>query len=152
MNWPALIVLGSLSIVFGLVSLLILYGLFVVCSSFVVGYIHILTIKQDTPNALQAGVFLLFFIVPIYLLDIVANIFIFGIQKPAYMNWCLNNSRSYLNENVIITTGIPPAQTTVNPTSITSLDTYNCQKLWEDELKFSLAILIIMTICYVSKF
>lgn len=49
-----------------------------------------------------------------------------------------------------MTTGEPPIQTMMNPTDITSLDTYNCQKLWEDELKFSLAILIIMTICYVS--
>lgn len=131
LNWPALIVLGSFSIVFGLVALLILYGLFV-----------------DTPGALQPGVAFLFFIVPIYLIDILANIFVFGIQKPMYMNWCLSNSKGNLNENIVVMTGEPPARSMINPTEITSLDTYNCQKLWEDELKFSLAILIIMTICY----
>lgn len=67
-----------------------------------------------------------------------------------YMSWCLSNSKGSLNENIVVVTGEPPAQSMINPTEITSLDTYNCQKLWEDELKFSLAILVIMTICYVS--
>ncbi|CAO3630009.1 unnamed protein product [Mucor fragilis] len=33
---------------------------------------------------------------------------------------------------------------TLPPTNI-----YNCQKLWEDEIKFSLAIFILMTVCYI---
>lgn len=93
---------------------------------------------------------LLFFIVPVYLLDIVANIFIFGIQKSLYMNWCLDKSKGISNEIIMIVSEASTGSVQVDPTDATSLDTYNCQKLWEDELKFSIAILITMTICYVS--
>ncbi|KAG2230858.1 hypothetical protein INT48_009239 [Thamnidium elegans] len=132
LNRPALIVLGSLSIVFALVSLLILFGLFV-----------------DTAVYLESGVLFLFFIVPVYLLDIIANIFIFGIQKPLYMDWCLDRSKGISNEIIMIVSEASTGSVQVDPTNVTSLDTYNCQKLWEDELKFSLAIFITMTICYI---
>jgi hypothetical protein len=86
--------------------------------------------------------------VPVYLIDIIANIFIFGIQKSAYMDWCLESSQGIVDEVVqgVAVNGtvyiIDPL-----PTNI-----YNCQKLWEDELKFSIAILLVMFACYVSIF
>lgn len=67
------------------------------------------------------------------------------------MDWCLNNSKGLLNEYAIIAYGQQlQNQTMIDPAQVTSLYTYNCQKLWEDEIKFSIAILIIMSICYVS--
>lgn len=92
------------------------------------------------------------FIVPIYLLDILANVFVFGIQKSQYMNWCLINSRNTSSENLWLVYHETPDSTEVDPNNTSSLSVFNCQKLWEDEIKFSIAIFITMTICYVSEF
>lgn len=82
------------------------------------------------------------------MLDILANIFVFGIQKSLYMDWCLNKSKGVSNELIMIITEPPVGSVQVDPTDTSSLDTYNCHKLWEDELKFSIAIFITMAICY----
>ncbi|GAA5799328.1 hypothetical protein HPULCUR_004741 [Helicostylum pulchrum] len=84
--------------------------------------------------------------VPVYLLDMVANIFIFGVQKSLYMEWCMRDSKGISNEIIMIVSEASTGAVIVDPTNITSLDTYNCQRLWEDELKFSIAVLITMTI------
>ncbi|KAG2213970.1 hypothetical protein INT47_001240 [Mucor saturninus] len=132
LNRPALYVLGSLSIVFGLVAFVLLYGLFV-----------------DKARPLEIGVLLMSFIVPIYLLDILANVFVFGIQKSLYMDWCLTNSRDTSSENLWIIYDDALNSREFDPSSTSSLNTFNCQKLWEDEIKFSIAIFITMSICYI---
>ncbi|CAO0791236.1 unnamed protein product [Mucor circinelloides] len=129
LNRPALITLASISIVFALVALWILYGLFV-----------------NLPNTLQSGVIFLFFIVPVYLLDVLANIFIFGIQKSLYMDWCLQSSQNRVDETM---QGLNMNSTYYNIETLPPTNIYNCQKLWEDEIKFSLAIFILMTVCYI---
>lgn len=89
----------------------------------------------------------LFFIVPIYLLDILANIFIFGIQKSLYMDWCLQSSQNIVDETM---QGLNMNNTYYTIETLPPTNIYNCQKLWEDEIKFSLAIFILMMVCYVS--
>ncbi|KAI8987480.1 hypothetical protein BDF20DRAFT_267509 [Mycotypha africana] len=129
LNKAALITFGSLSIVFALVAIYVLYGLFV-----------------DTPLRLQSAVVLLMLIVPIYLIDILVNIFIFGIQKQLYMDWCYGYSKDHVDEKI--------QGTSINGTLHTidfmpsTLNIYNCEKLWEDEVKFSVAIFVVMSICY----
>ncbi|KAI8078105.1 uncharacterized protein B0P05DRAFT_637624 [Gilbertella persicaria] len=131
LNKPALITYGSLSIAFALVALLVLYGLFV-----------------DTPLALQAGVVFLVFIIPIYLLDMLANVFIFGIQKPSYLDWCSTSSISQMLDERISGASTNGTVSTLD-SIIPPIPIYHCQKLWEDEIKFSLAVWIIMCICYI---
>lgn len=86
------------------------------------------------------------FIVPIYLIDILANIFIFGIQKSAYMDWCLESSRGVVDE---VVQGVALNGTIYVIDPLPTMNIYNCQKLWEDELKFSIAIFVVMSVCYV---
>ncbi|KAI9487748.1 MAG: hypothetical protein EXX96DRAFT_605646 [Benjaminiella poitrasii] len=129
LNKPALFTFGSLSIAFSLVAAYILYGLF-----------------KNSPSRLQIGVFLLFLIVFIYLIDVIVNIFMFCIQKPSYIEWCLLSSQGKVNEKI---EGISMNGTLHQfEDPIPALNIYNCQKLWEDEVKFSIAIFVVMTICY----
>ncbi|KAI8354069.1 hypothetical protein BD560DRAFT_449713 [Blakeslea trispora] len=130
LNRPALIVFGSLSIVFAVVALLVLYGLFI-----------------DTPLVLQTGVIFLVLIIPVYLIDVAANIFVFGIQKSIYLDWCTESASKFgLYENV---SSIANNGTSYNFTLSDPLPIYHCQKLWEDEIKFSIAVWIVMCICYI---
>jgi hypothetical protein len=93
-------------------------------------------------------VIFLIFIVPIYLIDILVNIFIFGIQKTAYMKWCLESSKGIVDE---VIQGVALNGTIFAIDPLPDMNIYNCQKLWEDELKFSIAILLVMSVCYVSS-
>ncbi|KAI8637710.1 hypothetical protein BD408DRAFT_447381 [Parasitella parasitica] len=129
LNRPALITLGSISIVFALVAAWILYGLFV-----------------NLPNKLQSGAALLIFTVPIYLADIFANIIIFGVQKPQYMDWCLQSSQNVVDETM---QGINLNSTYYNIETLPPTTVYNCEKLWEDEIKFSIAVFFLMGFCYI---
>ncbi|KAI7900377.1 uncharacterized protein BX663DRAFT_517378 [Cokeromyces recurvatus] len=126
---PALITLGIISIVFSLIAAYIIYGLF-----------------KNSPAKLQSGFILLFLIVIIYLIDILVNIFIFCVQKSSYIDWCLSMSQQKIDEKI--------EGKAINGTIyqiddlLPSLNVYNCQKLWENEIKFSIAVFMVMTICY----
>lgn len=126
----ALIVLGSISIFFGLVALFILFGLFV-----------------DRPGILQLGFLLLVITVPIFLMDILGNTILFGVQKANYMDWCLGQSIGQVDEKIIATNG---SQIQINyQSAMNNSDLFHCHKLWEDEIKFSLCLLIVMSVCYI---
>ncbi|CAO3683285.1 hypothetical protein G6F70_000436 [Rhizopus microsporus] len=128
----ALIIMASISIFFGLVALFILYGLFV-----------------DRPGHLQLGFLLLVLTVPVFLADVFANIILFGVQKSSYMNWCVGQSRGHVDETItVVFVNGSQIQFDYQPTSNND-DLFNCHKLWEDEIKFALAILIVISICYV---
>lgn len=90
----------------------------------------------------------LMLIIFIYLIDMIVNIFLFGIQKSSYMDWCLSISHNQLDE---IVEGTAMNGTLLEISDLPNINIYNCQKLWEDELKFSLVIFLLMLFCYVSS-
>lgn len=63
------------------------------------------------------------------------------------MDWCIGSSHNRLDE---IVDGIARNGTMFEISDLPIVGVYNCQKLWEDELKFSLVIFLIMLFCYVS--
>ncbi|KAI8973283.1 hypothetical protein BDF20DRAFT_914753 [Mycotypha africana] len=81
------------------------------------------------------------------------NLVVFGVQKGDFLQWCVGKSRqeteSYLFNS-------PPS----NHTFLTSshlnfidrkngMGLYNCSRLWEDEIKLSVIVFIIMFITYI---
>ena len=66
-----------------------------------------------------------------------------------YLTWCTESaSESMLDESVSSITNNGSTYVVNLPDP---LPVYHCQKLWEDEIKFSLAVWIVMCICYVSE-
>lgn len=63
------------------------------------------------------------------------------------MDWCLQSSQNRVDETM---QGLNMNNTLYTIETLPPTNIYNCQKLWEDEIKFSLAIFILMTVCYVS--
>ncbi|KAF7725192.1 hypothetical protein EC973_000358 [Apophysomyces ossiformis] len=82
-------------------------------------------------------------------MDFFANVIVFGLQQGQYNNWCINASQTIAGEKVtmVFNNG---TQTNLALTSISlQPDSYNCFKLWQDEMKFAIAIFSIMAICYI---
>lgn len=71
------------------------------------------------------------------------NVIVYGVQRPQFNDWCVNRSRDLLDTNNNGT------QINFTPNQAGS-DLYNCNKLWEDELKFAIVLYIMISICYVS--
>jgi hypothetical protein len=91
-----------------------------------------------------------------FLIDFFVNIILFGIQQKDNAVWCFDQSRNNVDEQVTLTNvnaSMPATNATANvipytPPSIN--DFYNCDKLWQDELKFAIAIYIVFLIFFVS--
>lgn len=82
-------------------------------------------------------------VVFIFLTDLFVNVIVYGVQRPQFNDWCVNRSRDLLDTNNNGT------QINFTPNQAGS-DLYNCNKLWEDELKFAIVLYIMISICYVS--
>jgi hypothetical protein len=80
----------------------------------------------------------------VILVDTLVNVIIFIVIQDDYKSWCIGSSSGALQ------TGVESALNS-NATNINfSADFYNCQRTWEDELKFGMLSLIMMMIFYVG--
>ncbi|KAI8144903.1 hypothetical protein BJV82DRAFT_667444 [Fennellomyces sp. T-0311] len=127
LNEIALIVLGVICVVMVAVAFYDLFALFVVSLSL------LLAQSTSTDAETKESTYLLrlahrvtWAIVILFLVDFFANIVLFGIQKRHYEDWCMD---AYQGEEI-------------------SPSVFNCDKLWEDELKLGIAVFIVLCICY----
>lgn len=77
------------------------------------------------------------------------NFILFVMNKDDFRSWCINTSINYVEgeyAQVNHNAKIPPNKLG------TATDIYNCDRLYQDEVKWSLLCLIIMSIVYVSAF
>ncbi|CAO3598759.1 unnamed protein product [Absidia cylindrospora] len=78
----------------------------------------------------------------VILVDGLVNVIIFIVIQDDYKAWCIGSASDALENNVESTLNN-------NSTRINFLaDFYNCQRTWEDELKFAILALIMMIIFY----
>ncbi|KAI8332055.1 hypothetical protein BC941DRAFT_437371 [Chlamydoabsidia padenii] len=78
----------------------------------------------------------------VILADTLVNVIIFIVIQDDYKSWCIGSASGALQ------TGVESALNS-NSTNINfSADFYNCQRTWEDELKFAMLSLIMMLIFY----
>lgn len=110
--------------------------------------------KQNTPRQLKVSHRLTWTIVIVFLICYFVNMILFGVQKPQFDQWCINKSRQDTSNYIFST---PPNNSTLLPNSqleFTSrgngLSLYNCTRLWEDEVKFSVVVFVILFTVYVS--
>lgn len=83
---------------------------------------------------------------------------IFGIQKNQFNEWCISKSHSDTVEALTINNNTVHTFAGFDSTNITGVvffpktegsDIYNCTRLWEDEMKFSVVIFVILFTLYV---
>lgn len=85
-------------------------------------------------------------VVFIFITDLFVNIIIFGVQRPNFSDWCIDTSRQQVQDQITNNNG-----TVLDFTpNRTNSDLYNCDRLWQDELKFAIVLFIMITICFVS--
>lgn len=77
---------------------------------------------------------------------------LFIIDKKSFDDWCIGSSADYVkdvyidyNPNSTVTT-----LTSLNSTLTNTTDVYNCERLFQDEVKWSLLCMIVMYVVYVS--
>lgn len=81
-----------------------------------------------------------------------ANFILFIIEKDSFNDWCIGSSADYVkdvyidyNPNSTVTT-----RTNLNSTLTNTIDVYNCERLFQDEVKWSLLCMVVMYVVYVS--
>ena len=90
------------------------------------------------------------------------NMIVFCVQRTQFNNWCLDRSRSSTIDTLSnlknnSTTFVANNITSFNSSSVTGYqslipgsDLYNCSRLREDEIKFSIVLFVILFTLYVS--
>ncbi|KAI9253767.1 hypothetical protein BDA99DRAFT_518930 [Phascolomyces articulosus] len=118
----ALMVTGAICIVFLVAVLFAIFAL--------------ISIK---PAILQSAHRTIWIVVFIFIINFFVNIVLFGVNRPNFKDNCVENSRGLLGGNVN-SSDVEANQDDSN--------LYNCEKLWEDELKFAIVLFIMLTIAF----
>ncbi|KAI8985334.1 hypothetical protein BDB01DRAFT_80522 [Pilobolus umbonatus] len=130
----ALIAMGSICVFFALSSLILIYALFL-----------------DEKTSLQVAVTLVFVSILLHLIDILASIILFGTQYSTYLTWCVQSAKERVDESVSVHLQSGYINVLYSP-SLFPPDSFNCRLLWENEIKFSIALFIVIFIIYLYWF
>ncbi|KAI8136706.1 hypothetical protein BJV82DRAFT_638484 [Fennellomyces sp. T-0311] len=110
-----------------------------VCVTFLFAALFALfALIANKPAILRNAHRTMWIVVFIFIINLFIDIILFGVQRPQFNDWCIDKSRNQLDDNVNITL-VEQAQ---------SANLYNCDKLWEDELKFAIVLFVMIAICY----
>ncbi|CAO3645436.1 unnamed protein product [Mucor hiemalis] len=82
----------------------------------------------------------------ILLVDMIVNTIVFIVRRGDYVHWCINSTSANL-DNSLDQRQI--AQQQFNPTMA---DFYNCNRTWENEVKFSVLSTLVIIFTYVITF
>ncbi|KAM3589479.1 hypothetical protein VKS41_000342 [Umbelopsis sp. WA50703] len=122
-----LIVSGVINLIFGLIGI---YGFLIVTISRVL-------FLRTLSHVAWAGIILI-------LSDTFANLIIFINDQSNYLSTCVDNAaKSFEHELTQAFQGIS------NVTLDQTADFYNCSRLWSDEVKLSILVLILMIVVYI---
>ncbi|KAI8062170.1 hypothetical protein BC940DRAFT_309308, partial [Gongronella butleri] len=82
-----------------------------------------------------------------FLIDFLVTIVIFGIEQQDNSNWCYDESYNHVDDQAAANGNT----TVVTYTVPGNVDFYNCSKIWQDELKFAIALMVIFLIFFVCS-
>ncbi|KAI9496347.1 hypothetical protein BDB00DRAFT_143749 [Zychaea mexicana] len=122
LDYHALMVTGSICIIFLVAALFAMFAL-----------------VTNKPAILRLAHRSMWVVVFIFVINFFIDIILFGVQRPQFNDWCVSSSRELLGSSVNSTAVEEPQDDS---------NLYNCNKLWEDELKFAIVLFIMITICY----
>ncbi|KAI9473888.1 MAG: hypothetical protein EXX96DRAFT_579778 [Benjaminiella poitrasii] len=136
LNSTALIIQGIVCLLFFIISLLSLYSF-----------------SLNRSRQLRKSHILIWLIVIIFLIVYFVNLILFGLQKSQFRQWCINKARD-TTSNYLFThtpsneTLLPDSQLTFTPRGDNN-SLYNCTRLWEDEMKLSAVVFVILLVTYI---
>lgn len=81
------------------------------------------------------------------LVDVLINTILFIVQKDTYVEWCITSASNPLNSQLL---GVNQGKQ--QQFNFAVKDFYNCSRIWEDELKFTILCAALIVILYVSYF
>ncbi|KAI9347852.1 hypothetical protein BD770DRAFT_166632 [Pilaira anomala] len=94
----------------------------------------------------------------LFLIVYFINMIVFGVQRPQFLDWCIDKSRKMEVNSLVIKNDMEHTIGGLNVTEVSSFvflpiregsDLYNCTRLWEDEVKFSVVTFVILFALYV---
>lgn len=103
---------------------------------------------------LKGMISLTWIIIIIFAATFLASIALFGIKQDEFLNWCVNKSRDGVSDYLFST---PPTDELLLPNSrlnFTSREDgynlYNCNRLYQDEIKLAVFMFVLIVALYVS--
>jgi hypothetical protein len=78
------------------------------------------------------------------------NTILFIVRRDGYVQWCINSISANLDSTLFHDQQIPLIVNGTQNFNTGMADFYNCNRTWEDELKFSVLSTIVMIFVYVS--
>ncbi|KAI8885401.1 hypothetical protein K501DRAFT_246139 [Backusella circina FSU 941] len=123
----ALYIFGTVNLILFGVSLGVLFSLFLKSS-----------------NAVRVSAIIAVISIIAVLIDTFANVILFIVHRSVYVEWCINTTSTSLGD--VLNNSFPP--NTTEEFSVTMADFYNCNRTWEDELKFSVLGIILLIVLY----
>ncbi|KAI9277109.1 hypothetical protein BDA99DRAFT_126904 [Phascolomyces articulosus] len=108
-----------------------------ICVLFVtISFYDLISLFLESMLLLRIAHRLTWIVVAFFLICYFVCIILFGIQKQQFREWCIESAFT--------------DQGYQQDMSFQVAEVYNCDKLWEDELKLAIAIFMICAACYVS--
>lgn len=108
---------------------------------------------QGSYHGIRRATYFVFTVLAFLLLDMFINTILFIVNRNNYVSWCINsasvNLDSILQQNqIVIGSDVDTQESNFN----TEMgDFYNCSRTWEDELKFSIMMTIVVVMVYVRN-
>ncbi|KAG2212317.1 hypothetical protein INT47_001677 [Mucor saturninus] len=131
----------------------------VVCLFFVISaLISLYSFTLNMPNQLRRSHRSTWFFVILFLIVYFVNMIIFGVQKIEFKEWCVSKSQLETVKTLTINNNTVHTIAGFDATNVSGLvfiptnktmDAYNCSRLWEDEMKFSVVIFVILFTLYI---
>lgn len=88
-------------------------------------------------------------IVIVFLIDFFVNMVLFGVQQSQFQDWCINKSRGSIRTELQSVVASNNGTQLTFTSNVPGSDLYNCTRLWQDEVKFSVITFVMMAVCYV---
>ncbi|KAI8364284.1 hypothetical protein EDC96DRAFT_511159 [Choanephora cucurbitarum] len=137
LNRAALIVQGVICLLFFISALISLYSF-----------------SLKSPWQLRRSHRLTWVMVIIFLTDLFVSIVLFGVQKQQFRDWCIQDSREDVSSFLTSDESYKNTYNSSTPIIFVSKqpnnnNIYNCEKLWEDEIKFACILYVILFTLYV---
>ncbi|OAD09093.1 hypothetical protein MUCCIDRAFT_155090 [Mucor lusitanicus CBS 277.49] len=109
----------------------------------------LLPIYFKSYHGIKRATLFIFVALAFLLLDMLINTILFIVDRDNYVNWCIRSAS--LNLKVILQQvdgSSDPQAPSATGFSTEMGDFYNCSRTWEDELKFSIMMTIVMIMVY----
>ncbi|KAI9306113.1 hypothetical protein BJ944DRAFT_264086 [Cunninghamella echinulata] len=131
MERVALIIQAVICLLFVLLAMFALFAVFV-----------------NMPGTLNFAHRSMWIMVIVFLVDFFVMLVLFGVNQPDFLNWCVNKSREAAKNEISQTMNTTDVQWSFDP-YVQGSDLYNCNKLWQDEVKVGVIFFIMVAVCYV---